>query len=122
MLSGIAERCVALLDAVRVPVMLVAPDESPDATLRAVAPMGSDPWLGLASFLAASASAGGDEAGASAIARTPRAQRGPVATGVWGRGAIAVLGRLVPTIHLRTGVHGARFENARLALGDAWVG
>lgn len=122
MLTGLAERVVALLDAVRVPVMLVAPDESPDATLRAVAPMGSDSWLGLASFLAASASAGGDEAGASAIARTPRAQRASVAAGVWSRGAIAVLGRLVPAIHLRTGVRGARFDGARLVLGDAWVG
>ena len=122
MLGALAERAVALLDAVRAPVMLVSPEDAPDATLRAVAPMGADPWLGLASFLAASASAGGDEAAASAIARTPAAQRALVAAPMWGRGVTAVLGRLVPVIHLRAGVRGARFEGARLMLGDASVG
>lgn len=120
-LAALAERVVALLDAVRVRVMLVAPDESPDLTLRAVSPMGRDAWMALASLLAASAGTGGDEAGASAIARTPRHRRAAVATGVWSRSVIATLGRLTPSLHLRAGVRGARFEGAQLRLGDAWV-
>ncbi|MFO0625003.1 MAG: hypothetical protein U0325_05245 [Polyangiales bacterium] len=121
LLHALAERAVALLDAVRVTAMIVSPDDAPDLTLRAVAPMGRDPWLALASLLAASAAVGGDEAGASAIARTPRAGRGPVAQGVWSRSVIAVLGRLTPSLHLRAELHGARFDGAQLALGDAWM-
>jgi hypothetical protein len=121
LLHALAERAVALLDAVRVTAMLVAVDDAPDLTLRAVAPMGREPWLSLASLLAASAAVGGDEAGASAIARTPRAGRGPVAQEVWSRSVIAVLGRLTPSLHLRAELHGARFDGAQLSLGDAWM-
>lgn len=122
-LSAVAERVVALLDAAQVPVMLVAPGEPADASLRAVAPLGADPAVALASLLAAAAAAGGDEAGASAIVRTAGAARTAVAAGVWGRGAVAVLGRAAPTLHLRAGVQGARFDGAgRVALADAWIG
>jgi hypothetical protein len=121
-LSAIAERAVALLDAAQIPVMLVAPGEAADASLRAVAPLGADPAVALASLLAAAAAAGGDEAGASAIVRTAGAARAAVAAGVWGRGAVAVLGRASPTLHLRAGVQGARFDGAgRVALADAWI-
>lgn len=121
-LSAIAERVVALLDAAQLPVMLVAPGEPADASLRAVAPLGADPAVALASLLAAAAAAGGDEAGASAIVRTPNQSRARVAADVWGRGAVAVLGRAAPTLHLRAGVRGARFDGAgRVALADAWV-
>jgi hypothetical protein len=113
---------VALLDAAQIPVMLVAPGEAADASLRAVAPLGADPAVALASLLAAAAAAGGDEAGASAIVRTAGAARAAVAAGVWGRGAVAVLGRASPTLHLRAGVQGARFDGAgRVALADAWI-
>lgn len=118
-LNRIAERVVALLDAVQVRVMLVGAHEAADATLRAIAPLGTSAPLALASFVAA---AGGDEAGASAVVRTPTAQRASVAAGVWGRGTAAVLGRAQPVLYVRTGVRDARFDAAgRLLLGDAWV-
>lgn len=121
-LSAVAERIVALLDASQVPVMLVAPGEPADASLRAVAPLGRDPAVALASLLAVAAAAGGDEAGASAIVRTPASSRSSVAADVWGRGAVAALGRAAPVLHLRAGVRGARFDGAgRLELADAWV-
>ena len=121
-LNVIAERLVALLDAASVRVMLVGAGEACDATLRAVAPLGADPAVALASLLAAAASAGGDEAGASAIVRTATEARARVAAGVWGRGAVAVLGRAAPVLHVRAGVRDVRFDHAgRALLGDAWV-
>ena len=122
-LDAIAERIVALLDAAQVRVMLVNPGEPCDATLSAVAPLAGSAPVALASLLAAAASAGGDEAGASAIVRSDEASRARVAAGVWGRAAVAVLGSAAPTLHVRTGLHDARFDGAgRLLLGDAWVG
>ncbi len=121
-LSVIAERVVALLDAVQVRVSLVNAGDPCDATLRAVAPLGGDASVALASLLAAAASAGGDEAGASAIVRTATAARPRVAAGVWGRNAVAVLGLAAPVLYVRAGVHDARFDAAgRVLLGDAWV-
>jgi hypothetical protein len=118
LLAALAERAVALLDAARVPVMLVSPAEPADAALRAVAPLGADPAAALASLLAAAA----DEAAASAIVRTPNDSRAAVAAEAWGRAAVAVLGRAAPTLHARTGVCGLRFDVAgRLALADAWI-
>jgi hypothetical protein len=122
-LNVIAERVVALLDAVQVRVSLVNAGDPCDATLRAVAPLGSDPSVALASLLAAAAAAGGDEAGASAIVRTPSEARARIAAGVWGRNAVAVLGLASPVLHVRSGVRDARFDAAgRVLLGDAWVG
>ena len=121
-LNVIAERMVALLDGVQVRVSLVNAGEACDATLRAVAPLGSDPSVALASLLAAAASAGGDEAGASAIVRTSTDARARVAAGVWGRNAVAVLGLAAPVLFLRAGVRDARFDGAgRALLGDAWI-
>ena len=121
-LSVIAERVVALLDAVQVRVSLVNAGEPCDATLRAVAPLGADASVALASLLAAAASAGGDEAGASAIVRTATEARPRVAASVWGRNAVAVLGLAAPVLYVRSGVHDVRFDGAgRVLLGDAWV-
>lgn len=119
-LCALAERVLALLDAALVPVRLVAWGEPHDATLRAVAPLGPDPAVALASLLVA---AGSDEVGPSAIVRTPSPSRAALAAGVWGRSTVAILGRATPTLHLRADVHGARFDAmGRLELGDAWMG
>lgn len=121
-LSNLAERVVALLDTHHLRATVVAPGEPADASLRAVAPVAPDPALALASFMAASAALAGDEAGASAIARTAPAARAAMVTGVWSRSAVAVLGRQSTSIFVRAGVRGARFDAVgRLALEDAWA-
>lgn len=122
LLSAVAERVVALLDAAGIAVMLVNPDEACDAALRAVAPLAADASVALASFMAAAAAAGGDEAGASAIVRSAGAARTQTAASVWGRSTVAVLGRAAPVLHVRADVRDARFDGAgRLQLADAWL-
>jgi len=119
-LCSVAERVLALLDAVQVPVQLVAPGEPTDMTLRAVAPLGHDPSVAIASLLVA---AGGDEVGPCAIVRSSTPSRARMAAGVWGRSTVAILGRAVPALHLRADVRGARFDGVgRLELADAWIG
>jgi hypothetical protein len=116
LLNDVAERIVALLDAVQVPVELVP--SAGDGALRAIAPLGAAPALAVASFLAVA----GDEAHACEVARAPAAQRSALASGHWGRGTAVLLGRAAPTLYLRAGVQGARFDGCgRLLLGDAWV-
>jgi hypothetical protein len=121
-LNAVAERAMALLDAAGIRVVLTNPGEPCDATLRGVAPLRGDTAVALASFVAAAAAAGGDEAGASAIVRTPAAQRTTIAAGVWGRGTMAVLGRATPVLHVRQGVHDIALDGAgRVVLCDAWI-
>lgn len=121
-LSNLAERIVALLDTHRLRATVVAPNAPADTSLRAVVPIAPDPALAVASFMAASAALAGDEAGASAIARTAPAARAAMVSGVWSRSAVAVLGRQTTSIHVRAGVHGVRFDAVgRLTLEDAWA-
>lgn len=116
LLDAVAERVVALFDAVQVPVELVP--SNGDGTLRAIAPLGASPALAVASFLAVA----GDEAHASEVCRAPASQRAALAAGHWGRGTAVLLGRTTPCLYLRAGVQGARFDECgRLLLGDAWL-
>ncbi len=118
LLAVVAERVVALLDAVGIRVALVGMGEPADTVLRAIAPLGADGALAVAAFMAVA----GNPAGASAAARTPRGARAAVVAGAWQGLTAAVLGRAVPALHLRAGVRDARFDAAgRLLLGDAWV-
>ena len=121
-LSNLAERIVALLDTHRLRATVVAPSAAADTSLRAVVPIAPDPALAIASFMAASAALAGDEAGASAIARTAPSARAAMVSGVWSRSAVAVLGRQTTSIHVRAGVRGVRFDAVgRLTLEDAWT-
>lgn len=119
-LDWIAERVVAILDAagVRVALVQAGGTEPADATVRAVAPIGADVGLAVASFVAAA----GDEAHASEVVRSPRSARSAAAAALWGRGTPVLLGRALPTLHVRAGVRGVRFyPDGRLSLADAWV-
>ncbi len=118
LLDAVGERVVALLDRVGVRATLVARDAAHDAALRAVSPIGVDPALALASFVAVS----GDEAGASAIVRSPRSRRAEVGSAVWSRTAAAILGVVSPGAFVTEGLRGARVDAlGRLDLAEAWM-
>ncbi len=121
-LSGaLAERVVALLDGSGVRAALVGRSEAHDVELRAIAPIGATAALGAASFFAVAGAVAGDEAGAGAIMRDPRAAEQRVGE-VWARATAAVLGRVSAGIFVREGVMDAGFDAyGRLSLGDAWV-
>jgi len=118
LLNDVGERIVALLDAQGLQAALVPRDQAHDAALRAVASVGVDPAMALASFVAVS----GDEAGASAIVRSARARRAEVGAAVWSRTATAMLGIIAPGIWVAEGLRGARVDAmGRLDLADAWM-